>query len=253
MYLLLCYNAPKSAIGGAAFYGIAPIVRLESMSIAGNLAKIRERIGAAAAVSGRQGEDITLIAVTKTVDADRIRQAVDAGVTEIGENYIQNALLKYPSIGNAVKWHMIGHLQTNKVRQAVPIFDLIQSVDSLRLAEEIGKRSLAAEKVMPVLIEVNISGEESKFGVSKKDVERLCEAVASVPGIKLSGLMGIAPLGAGDADIRRSFAELKSLWDRLPDENRRWLSMGMTSDFEAAIEEGSNMVRIGTAIFGPRS
>ncbi|HAH86761.1 MAG TPA: YggS family pyridoxal phosphate-dependent enzyme, partial [Armatimonadetes bacterium] len=105
----------------------------------------------------------------------------------------------------------------------------------------------------PVLIEVNISGEESKFGVSKKDVERLCEAVASVPGIKLSGLMGIAPLGAGDADIRRSFAELKSLWDRLPDENRRWLSMGMTSDFEAAIEEGSNMVRIGTAIFGPRS
>jgi len=148
---------------------------------------------------------------------------------------------------------MIGHLQTNKVRQVVPVFDLIQSVDSLHLAAEIGKRSLAVEKVMPVLVEVNISGEESKTGVPGDDAERLCEAVAAIEGVTLSGLMGIAPLDAGEADVRRSFSYLKSLWDRLPDENRRWLSMGMTSDFEAAIEEGSNMVRIGTAIFGPRS
>jgi pyridoxal phosphate enzyme (YggS family) len=223
------------------------------MSIAENLAKIRERIGAAAASSGRRAEDITLIAVTKTVDADRIREAIDAGVTDIGENYVQNALEKYPAIGKDVRWHMIGHLQTNKVRQVVPVFDLIQSVDSLHLAEEIGKRSLAVEKTMPVLVEVNISGEESKTGVARDDAERLCEEVASVAGVTLCGLMGIAPFGASEADIRRSFSYLKSLWDRLPEENRRWLSMGMTSDFEAAIEEGSNMVRIGTAIFGHRS
>lgn len=222
------------------------------MSIAENLSKVRERISSAAALSGREPDSVTLIAVTKTVDVAKIREAIDAGVTDIGENYMQDAAEKFDILGNVVKWHMIGHLQSNKARQAVRMFDLIQSVDSASLAQEIGKRSLALGKTASVLIEVNISGEASKFGVHPDDVSAVSEAVASVEGVKLEGLMGIAPFVNDEASIRKSFAKLKTLWDGLPAENRKWLSMGMTSDFEIAIEEGSNMVRVGTAIFGSR-
>ncbi len=223
------------------------------MSIAGNLGIIRDRIALAAARSGRCAGDITLIAVTKKMDVPRIREAIDAGVTDIGENYVQEAIEKSDAVGHDVRWHMIGHLQTNKVRQVVPIFDSIQSVDSISLAKEIGKRSSAIEKTMQVLIEVNISGEESKFGVQPCDTLALCDAVAGIEGLKLAGLMGMAPF-VDDVDaIRRSFSSLKTMWDELPADNRKHLSMGMTSDFEIAIEEGSNMVRIGTAIFGSRS
>lgn len=223
------------------------------MSITENVSRVRERITAAAARVGTDPKRITLVAVTKTVNIPAIREAVQAGVTDIGENYVQEATRKFDEIGKAVRWHMIGHLQTNKVRQAVPVFDLIQSVDSKSLAEEIGKRSLYIEKVSKVLVEVNISDEASKSGVRPEDTLALCEAVAGIGKVKLVGLMGIAPFVDDTSVIRRSFAGLKALWDKLPAENREWLSMGMTADFEAAIEEGSNMVRIGTAIFGPRA
>ncbi|HEY3298084.1 MAG TPA: YggS family pyridoxal phosphate-dependent enzyme [Armatimonadota bacterium] len=222
------------------------------MSISENITKVKARIESAAARAGRESGSITLVAVTKTVDASKIREAIDAGITDIGENYMQDAAQKFDILGHAAKWHMIGHLQSRKARQAVEIFDLIQSVDSLSLSQEIGKRSLVLGKTTSVLIEVNISAEESKFGVAPDEVAALSDAVASVDGVKLEGLMGIAPFVDDETSIRRSFARLKTLWDYLPAEHRIWLSMGMTSDFEIAIEEGSNMVRVGTAIFGPR-
>ena len=223
------------------------------MSIADNLAGVRERIVKAAARAGTDEAEIALIAVTKTVDAPRIQEAILAGVTDIGENYVQDSVRKFEVIGKAVRWHMIGHLQTNKVRLAVPIFDLIQTVDSIGLAKEIGKRSVAIGKCAEVLVEVNISGEASKFGVQPDDTLALCESVSVIEGIELRGLMGIAPFVTDESAIRRSFRLLKGLWDRLPNVHQGWLSMGMSSDFEIAIEEGSNMVRIGTAIFGERT
>lgn len=223
------------------------------MSIAENFSIVRERIETAAARAGTDAAGITLVAVTKTVDVPAIHETIRAGVTDIGENYVQDAVRKFDEVGKAVRWHMIGHLQTNKVRHAVKIFDLIQSVDSKLLAEEIGKRSLSVEKVTEVLVEVNISGEASKTGVYPAEALALCDAVAAIDGVKLAGLMGIASFAQETSAIRKSFAGLKALWDKLPAENRKWLSMGMTSDFEIAIEEGSNMVRIGTAIFGQRA
>lgn len=222
------------------------------MSIAENVQRVRQSISEAAQQAGRDPNSIRLVAVTKTVDVPRIQEAICAGITDIGENYIQEAICKFASIGRSVRWHMIGHLQTNKVRHAVPIFDLIQSVDSTHLAKEIGKRSLALGKTTEVLVEVNISGEESKYGVSPPSVLDLCGEVAGVEGVSLSGLMGIAPFTDNEAEIRKSFVMLRNLWEKLPAVHRKWLSMGMTSDFRIAIEEGSNMVRIGTAIFGPR-
>jgi hypothetical protein len=222
------------------------------MCIAENLSRVLERIAEAAARAGRSPEEITLVAVTKTVDIAAIEEAIRAGVTDIGENYVQDAARKFDAIGDAVRWHMIGHLQRNKVRHAIGIFDLIQSVDSGALAEEIGKRSLALGKTTQVLVEVKISGEAAKTGVLPCEAPALCETIAGMKGIELVGLMGIAPFVDDPGVIRGSFACLKRLWDGLPTQNRIWLSMGMTSDFEIAIEEGSNMVRIGTAIFGPR-
>ncbi len=222
------------------------------MSIAENLQRVWQRIADAASKAGRNPSDITLVAVTKTVGVERIQEAIQAGVFDIGENYLQDALSKHTVIGPAVRWHMIGHLQTNKVKQAVQIFDLIQSVDSMSLAQEIGKRSSALGKSTQILVEVNISGEDSKFGVKPEDALALCDKVTSIEGADLCGLMGIAPFVDDQDAIRRSFALLRGLWEKLPDEHRKWLSMGMSSDFEMAIEEGSNMVRVGTAIFGPR-
>lgn len=223
------------------------------MPIAENLDRIREGIDSAALRAGRKPDEVTLVAVTKTVGAEAIREAIEAGVTDIGENYVQDSVAKFDEIGCAVRWHMIGHLQTNKVRAAVPVFDVIQSVDSVHLAEEIAKRSSAIGKTSQILVEVNISGEESKTGVEPDGAMELCSRVREIPGIQLIGLMGIAPFVDDQALIRASFAGLRAIWDRLPEPNRMHLSMGMTSDFEIAIEEGSTMVRIGTAIFGPRN
>ena len=192
--------------------------------------------------------------MTKKVEVSRILEAISAGATELGENYVQEAVAKWQAIGSAgVRWHFIGHLQKNKVKQAVKVFDLIQSVDSLPLAQEIGKRALDQGRIMDVLIEVRISGEETKHGVSPEDALAFAQEVAQVEGIKLQGFMGMAPFVVNPEEARPFFARLKQLWDKLPLEQRQWLSMGMSHDFEVAIEEGSNMVRIGTAILGPRS
>jgi len=223
------------------------------MSIADNLLRVRERISRTAERAGTDPQSIALVAVTKTVDASRIEAAIQAGVTDIGENYVQHSIEKFGIIGRRVRWHMIGHLQRNKAKRAVEIFDLIQSVDNPALAREIGKRASAVGKVQEVLIEANISGEASKYGVEPKEALALANDAAEVPGVRVLGMMGIAPFVEDPAAIRRSFVLLRTLWEELPAERRRWLSMGMTSDFEIAIEEGSNMVRIGTAIFGPRT
>ncbi|HOK52834.1 MAG TPA: YggS family pyridoxal phosphate-dependent enzyme [Armatimonadota bacterium] len=222
--------------------------------IAENLAEVKGRIAQAARRSGRTPEDVTLVVVTKKVEVSRILEAISAGATELGENYVQEAVAKWQAIGSAgVQWHFIGHLQKNKVKQAVKAFDLIQSVDSLPLAQEIGKRALDQGRIMDVLIEVRISGEETKHGVSPEDALAFAQEVAQVEGIKLQGFMGMAPFVVNPEEARPFFARLKQLWDKLPLEQRQWLSMGMSHDFEVAIEEGSNMVRIGTAILGPRS
>jgi len=221
-------------------------------SISENLRSVNERIDAAARKSGRVGSEVTLITVTKTRSVDEIRQALACGVTDIGENYVQEAEAKYGEIGDAVRWHMIGHLQRNKARHAVEVFSMVQSVDSEELACEIGRRAEALGKRLDVLVEVKISGEPTKFGVETEEALRLADRVAQVSGIRVCGLMGMAPFEADPEEARPYFAKLRTLWDRLPDEQRLYLSMGMTHDFEIAIEEGSNTVRIGTAIFGPR-
>jgi len=220
--------------------------------IAENLKVVRERIAAAARLSGRRTEQITLVAVTKTVGVPEIREALEAGVTDIGENYVQEAIDKRLEIGSGPRWHMIGHLQRNKAKHAVEVFDLVQSVDSVEVARELGKRSLAAGKTMDVLVEVNVSGEESKFGVEPPEALSLASRIAEVEGVRVQGLMGMAPFLDNAEETRPYFAALKAIWDRLPGDQRSFLSMGMTQDFEVAIEEGANMVRVGTAIFGPR-
>jgi len=221
-------------------------------AIAENLENVRKRIARAAERSGRSPEDVRLVAVTKTVSVEAIREAIAAGVTDVGENYVQDALPKWQEIGDEVRWHFIGHLQSNKAKQAVKMFSLIQSVDSLKLAEEIGKRAKDIGLCAEVLVEVNLAKEASKFGIAPEDAAEFAEKVSKVPGVKLVGLMGMAPFVDNPEIVRPYFAHLKKIWDELPEEQRVWLSMGMSSDFETAIEEGSNMVRIGTAIFGPR-
>ncbi len=220
--------------------------------IADNLRSVIERIEAAALRSGRSGSDITLVTVTKTRNVSEMSEALACGVTDIGENYVQEAEAKYAEIGDKARWHMIGHLQRNKARHAVEVFSVIHSVDSGALAREVGRRAEAIGTRVDVLVEVKISGEATKFGVEPSEALSLADEISEVPGIRVCGLMGMAPFVAGPEETRPYFSKLKELWDRLPDEQRLYLSMGMTQDFEIAIEEGSNVVRIGTAIFGPR-
>lgn len=222
------------------------------MSIAENIARVRERIAWAAAQVGRRPEEITLVAVSKKMDTDRIREAVAAGITDLGENYIQEAVAKFEELGRIARWHFIGHLQSNKVKAALKIADLIHSVDRRSIAEEISKRAQQMGRVANVLIEVNIADEESKFGIGPEAALDLAARMEAMPGIRLQGLMGMAPIVVNPEDARPYFAQLKRIWDQLPEENRVYLSMGMTADFEQAILEGANMVRVGTAIFGAR-
>ena len=221
-------------------------------SIRENLRLVLERIDAAAERSGRSRGDVTLVTVTKTRSVAEIREAIACGVTDIGENYVQEAEAKHSEIGDSVRWHMIGHLQKNKARHAVELFSAIHSVDGEELAGEIGRRAEVIGKRVDVLIEVKISGEDTKFGVEAEEALALAERISPVSGIRVCGLMGMAPFVDDPNETRPYFRKLKTLWERLPDEQRLYLSMGMTQDFEIAVEEGANMVRIGTAIFGPR-
>lgn len=230
----------------------------ERASIADNLARIRERIATAAAGAGRRPEEVLLVAVSKEVESERIEQAIRAGVTDLGENYLQEALQKRAQVHLPAKWHFIGHLQRNKVKRALELFDIIQSVDSLALAQEISRRAEAAGRTAEILLEVNTSGETSKFGFEPGQASALAEAVSALPALRLLGLMTIGRFEPDPQAARGEFRLLANLFRELgsrelPKVEMRWLSMGMTHDFEVAIEEGANLVRIGRGIFGPRT
>ena len=202
---------------------------------------------------------VTIVAVTKTQPVERIREAVNAGLTVLGENRVQEAAEKVPALaGMPVEWHLIGHLQTNKVKQAVALFSLIQSVDSLKLAAEIDRQARLAGKIQDVLLQINVAGEESKFGIDPADAVSLTSAMEALPNIRLCGLMTIAPFFAEAEQTRPIFRQTKQLFDQLkqsvakPEQFCR-LSMGMTHDYAVAIEEGANMIRVGSGIFGERT
>jgi pyridoxal phosphate enzyme (YggS family) len=219
-----------------------------------NIKEIRKRIEASALSSGRDPSAIKLVAVTKGVDPIRIREAISAGAKYLGENYVQEARGKISDIGHNVEWHFIGHLQTNKVKYIFDLFQMIQSVDSLHLAKEIDRRAHKAGKRMRILVQVNTSGESSKFGIEQEEAINIVEELSKFDGISLEGLMTMAPYSDDPEASRPYFRNLRMIRDQLLERGIyiNELSMGMSQDFEVAIQEGATMVRIGTAIFGPR-
>jgi len=227
------------------------------MSVRDNLESVRERIERACSRVNRSPDEITLVAVTKTVEPERIQEAVDAGITLLGENRVQEAEAKMGAVRGDVTWHMVGHLQRNKAGKAVRMFDMIQSVDSFRLAGELDKRGGEMGHTVDILVEVNTSGEESKYGMPPDGAIDLVGKISELPNLKILGLMTIGAFTDDESIVRKCFRTLRGIAEGVrragvPNAEMRYLSMGMTSDFEPAIEEGSNMVRIGTAIFGPR-
>jgi hypothetical protein len=214
-----------------------------------NLERVRERIARAAERAGRRPDDVLLVGVSKTVEAGRIRAAMTAGLAALGENRVQEARGKIAELGRLVPWHLVGHLQTNKVREALELFDVIHSVDRIDLARELDRRARAAGRRIDVLAQINIAQEPSKGGWPPEAVETAVEALAALAGLRLRGLMTIPPAVERAEDTRGWFRALRKLAERhgLAD-----LSMGMSGDFEVAVEEGATMVRVGTAIFGPR-
>lgn len=226
-------------------------------SIRERAARIRDRIAEAAARSGRKTEDIRLVAVGKTQPAENIGEALEAGLTVFGENYVQEAEGKIRAFPGA-EWHLIGKLQRNKAKKAVALFSWIQTVDSLALLGEISRRATEGGKVMPVLLEVNLAGERTKAGLAPEELPALVEAAPGLPGIRLEGLMAIPPWTEDPEESRPYFTRLRKLLEECVSRGgagpgMKELSMGMSTDFEAAIEEGATMVRVGTAIFGSRA
>lgn len=202
-------------------------------------------------------DPVQLVAVTKNHDVEAMREAIDAGVTVVGENRVQEAVEKHEKLDRDVIWHLIGHLQTNKVKQAVKNFDLIHSVDSEHLLDAVDTAAGKIHKVQNILIQVNLAKEESKFGIYKEDLPFLLQKADQMKHVHLMGLMCIAPNYENVEKCRPLFREMRGIFDKLQmfplmNSEMKWLSMGMTHDYQIAIEEGSNLVRIGTAIFGPR-
>lgn len=226
--------------------------------ISERLEKVKKEIKAAEAGSRFKDNEVLLIAVSKTHSADEINDAIKAGVTDIGENKVQEILEKYDDV-DSVKWHMIGHLQTNKVKYIINKVSMIHSVDSFRLAEEIQKRAKNANLNMDILIQIDPADEETKFGVDPSEAKGLMtDILESCPNITIRGLMSMVPFSDNPEDVRKYFRKAKELYDELSKISHKnakfdYLSMGMSNDYKVAIEEGSNMVRIGTAIFGPRN
>jgi pyridoxal phosphate enzyme (YggS family) len=216
--------------------------------IRANLASLHGRIAAACARAERPVGSVTLIAVTKTFPSTAADAAIAAGVSELGENRVQEAREKIPQVSGRARWHLIGHLQSNKAKDAVQMFDMIQTVDSFSLAEKISRAASAAGKKQEVLLQINLGGEEQKSGAAPEAAPRLLEDVRALDALEVRGLMTIPPIGSPD-DAHRHFRKLRELRDRL---GLAELSMGMTDDFEIAIEEGSTMIRVGRAIFGSR-
>lgn len=225
-------------------------------TVAENVGRILDRIARAEKRAGRAPGSVKLVAASKTQPLSLVLEAHAAGLTVFGENYVQEAAEKVPGLPGA-EWHMIGKLQGNKVRKAVSLFSWIQTADSAKRLEEISRCAAEEGKVVPVLLEVNLEGEESKAGISPADLRGAAESAAGLPGVKVSGLMAIPPYGMDPEESRPYFVRLRELRDalsrELPAADLRELSMGMSGDFEAAIEEGATMVRVGTAIFGTRA
>ncbi len=226
------------------------------MSIAANVQAVQARIEAACDRAFRDPADVRLVAVTKTVDAATIVEAIEAGIDCIGENRIQEAAGKFDGLP-PVERHLVGHLQTNKVKRALELFDVIQSIDSVRLAREVSVRSAANGRRTPVLVEVNTSGEESKYGLDPDETLTAVEEIADLGGVEVVGLMTIGAFLPDPEDVRPCFQRLRSVREQIEDRvipgvRMEHLSMGMTNDFEVAIEEGATIVRVGRAIFGER-
>jgi len=217
--------------------------------IRANIERVRERIARAAERAGRRAEDVLLVGVSKTVDADRIRRAVAAGLPALGENRVQEAGEKIALLGRPVPWHLVGHLQSNKVRDALELFDVIHSLDRVELARECDRRARLRGRPVAVLLQVNVGGEASKGGFAPEQVGEAVEAVGALDHLQLRGLMTIPPPVERAEEARGWFRTLAQLAKR---HELGELSMGMSADFEVAIEEGATMVRVGTAIFGLR-
>lgn len=236
------------------------------MSIADNIQRVHERIANACARSGRDPGEVTLVAVTKQQSVEAMLAAVAAGLQQLGENRVEEAAVKIPQVAAAatqqVTWHMVGHIQSRKARQVAPLFDLVQSVDSLRLAQRLSRLAQERGRDLPVLLEINVSGEASKYGLSgynwqkdeavRQQLWQEASAIMALPGLEARGLMTMAPFGAEERVIRRVFADMSALRESL-DADLPELSMGMTDDFSVAIEEGATMIRVGRAIFGERN
>ena len=222
-----------------------------------NIQAVEQTIGNACQKSGRKREAVTLIAVSKTKPLSLLREAYAAGIRDFGENKVQELMDKIPEMPSDVRWHMIGHLQRNKVKYIVGRVYMIHSVDSLRLAEEINKEALKKNVTVKILLEVNVAGEESKFGTTVSETAALAESIAKFPAVKIEGLMTIAPFVENSEDNRKIFNKLKQLSVDIAHRNidnvsMDILSMGMTGDYSVAVEEGATYVRVGTGIFGER-
>lgn len=228
------------------------------MLIADNYKTITSKIASAAQRAGRDPSAVKLVTVTKTIDTDRIKQAVAAGARILGENRVQEAKEKIEELGELARWHLIGHLQSNKAKYAVKLFDLIHSVDTLELAMEIDRQAAKIEKVQDVLIQVSLAGEETKAGIEAEGVAALVREASKLKHISIKGLMAIPPFLADPEEVRPYFRTLRKLatsiaQEMIPGVSMHELSMGMSNDFEVAVEEGATMVRVGSAIFGGRS
>ena len=224
-------------------------------SIADNLDRVLEKIASAAANSGRSADDIELVAITKTHPAEKVREAIEAGQTLFGESRVQEARAKIPELPSNLRWHFVGHLQKNKVRQALQLFEMIHSVDSFALAQDVDRIAQEEGSHPRVLLEVNVAGEGSKFGFTPVHLREQMEALLALPRLSIEGLMCIPPLAGESEDSRKFFVQLRELRHSLEKEfniKLPQLSMGMTQDFPIAIKEGATLVRVGTAIFGER-
>ena len=228
------------------------------IDVAGNYHKILDRIDEAARKCGRRPQEIKVLGAAKSQSVAAVRAAIAAGVWLIGENYVQEAAAKKAQISAAVEWHMIGHLQRNKAKNAVELFDLIETLDSVGLAQELEKQGKRIGKKIRALVEINLAGEESKSGIAKDDVGSLLEAVAELDHVAVEGLMTVPPFREDPEAVRPYFREMRELKEkfngrRIPHVDLKELSMGMTHDYPVAVEEGATIVRIGTALFGPRT
>ena len=222
-----------------------------------NISEVKKRISEAAKAAGRNENEVTLIAVSKTKPVEMIKEAYDTGIRDFGENKVQEIMKKYPLLPSDIRWHLIGHLQTNKVKYIIDKVCMIHSVDSLKLAEEISRQAVKHNVTVDILIEVNVAGEDTKFGVKPEDTIDLCRSISTLPGIRIRGLMTVAPFTSDPEENRPVFCALRQLFVDIDGKNidnvcMDCLSMGMSGDYTVAIEEGATFVRVGTSIFGQR-